>query len=81
MCISINHNDKFEQIYCYLLPATNAKYFKYEETNLIYTQNGNKQMHDFMDKINMSMETYVGFTSFLYRQTIVSIVSIDDFID
>ena len=28
----------------------------------LYTD-GNKQMHDFMDKINMSMEKYVGFTS------------------
>ena len=45
----------------------------------LYTD-GNKQMHDFMDKINMSMETYVGFTSFL-STTIVSMVSIDDFID
>ena len=46
----------------------------------LYTD-GNKKRHYFMDKINMSMETYVGFTSFLYRQTIVSLVSIDDFID
>ena len=41
---------------------------------------GNKQIPDLMDKIHMSMENYVGFTSILYRQWLF-IVSIDDFID